>query len=483
MKKAILYIILLSSTLACKKSWLEIVPMGQRVATNVKDYELMMNDPAYYMYSWSGGLQEPMFMGDEIAAEGNYFLNRFASKERLFRWEDIIYPSSDENAPAITVHNTQLYNLNKIINEVLETAGGTPQQKNAIRGEALATRAWSYFNMVNYYCKPYLAATADADPGFPIVTKADVNTVGYSRGSLQQSYDFIISDFKEAIKSLPAKPSLATHMSQPAAEGLLGKVYLFMGRPADALPYLQSALSQVAANGSPVLINFNEALAPDGAFQPINPVTGPRSPGQDPSDIREAVVSKVWNCGPYVQYGNSGLVLTPQAAALYDASDLRLQLYTNRNPDNTPNAAGRLRKYGVQYARFGLQLPELYLLSAECKARIGDLTGAVADVETLRKNRMPAVAATVPADIAASQTALIKFIIDERIREFAIEGYRWFDMRRLSVDPLFAGASYMHTIYNANGATTEYTLSLPNRLVLRFPRNIMDANPDMANNP
>jgi hypothetical protein len=197
----------------------------------------------------------------------------------------------------------------------------------------------------------------------------------------------------------------------------------------------------------------------------------------------EAVVSKIWNCGPYALYSSRGLLLSPGAAALFGASDLRLQLYTNRNPDNTPNAGGRLRKYGMQYARFGLQLPELYLLSAECKARTNNLAGAVADVETLRKSRMPLADAAVPAAIAANQAALIKFIVEERIREFAMEGYRWFDMRRLSTDPLFAGNIYKHTIFNANGTTTEYTLPMPNRLVLMFPKNIMEANPDMNNNP
>ncbi|HEY8954626.1 RagB/SusD family nutrient uptake outer membrane protein [Chitinophaga sp.] len=478
-----LYIIFLFSCIACKKSWLEVVPMGQRVASNVNDYELLMNDPGYYLYAWSGGWQEPMFMGDEVAAEGAYFLNRSVIKERLFRWTDTIYVNSNETAPAITLHNTQMYSLNKVINEVMETDGGTIQQKSVLLAEARATRAWSNFNMVNYYCKPYVAATAGTDPGFPIIDKADVNTAVYPRGTLQQSYDFIINDYKEAIKNLPVKRTITTRMSRPAAEGLLGKVYLFMGKPAEALPYLQSALSQVSANGSPGLYNFNETLAPGGAFLPIDPVNGPRSPWQNPSDLKEALVSKVWNCGPYTSLGNGGLVLAPWAAALYGPGDLRLQLYTKRNPDNTPNPGGRLRKYGAQYARFGLQLPELYLLSAECKARTGDLTGAVADVETLRKNRMPAADATVPSIIAGNQNALIKFIIEERVREFAMEGSRWFDMRRISVDPVFTGISFKHTIYNANGSTTEYTLPLPNRLVLKFPRNIMEGSTDMTNNP
>lgn len=483
MKRPILYIFILIAFTACKKSWLNVVPVGYQVATTTDDYDQLMNDPAFYVYSYTGGWQEPMYMGDEVGAEGSYFLNHSTTAERLFRWADSVYITSDQSAPALTLHTQQVYSLNLIINGVMTAQGGTTQRKNAIRAEALATRAWSHFNMVNYYSKPFADATAATDPGFPVVTTSDVNISKFDRGTVRQSYDFIISDLKEAILYLPVRQAIATRMSKPAAQGLLGKVYLYMGKPAEALPYLAAALDQIKSNGSPVLYDYNKELAPGGSFLPIDVMNGPKGPGQNPSDIVEAVVSKVWNCGPYTQYSSRGLVLSPEAAALYGTNDLRLKMYTNRNPDNTPNAGGRLRKYGLLYARFGLQLPDLYLLSAECKARTNDLAGAVADVEVLRKARMPLADAAVPPAIATNQNALIRFIIDERTREFALEGYRWFDMRRLSVDPLFSGTSFKHKIFKEGGQDIEYTLPLPNRLVLMFPKNIMEANPDMQNNP
>jgi len=168
---------------------------------------------------------------------------------------------------------------------------------------------------------------------------------------------------------------------------------------------------------------------------------------------------------------------------LYGPTDWRLLFYTSNNPDGSPIPNGRLRKYGVVYSRFGLQLSDLYLLSAEAKVRTNDLAGAKADVEMLRKNRMPVADATVPSVVATDQTALIKFIIDERIREFALEGARWFDMRRLSVDPLFAGQAFTRTLYNTDGSTTTYTLEQPNRLTLQIPPSVIGPNPGMVNNP
>lgn len=490
----LLYITLFTLLTSCKKSWLEVVPMGQLIAVTTDDYDKIMNDPILYQTT-PGGYGEAQLMGDEIAAEGPYFVNKnaFDVRDRFFEWRGDIYSTSAVTSIALTNNLTALYEVNMVINQVMNSTGGTEDRKKGLRAEALATRAWYNFLMASYYCKPYLASSAATDLGFPQITEADATMSSYPRGTVQGTYDFIVKDLQDALADIAAKPLIVTRMSKPAVEGMLGKVYLFMGKYNEALPLLKAALTDVLANGQTSLYDYNQTFATGGSFLPIDATTGPKSPGQIVGDIKEAVVSKTFFSGAYGgnNIGNDGLVLTPQAQALYGSNDYRLLFYINKNMDNTTNAAGRLRKYGVRYSRWGLQLSELYLLSAECKARTNDLGGAVTDVETLRKNRIkvkddagnPINDALVPTAIAGNQTALIKFIIEERIREFALEGYRWFDMRRLSVDPLFEGAVYTHTIYNTNGINTVYTLSQPNRLVLKIPQNIVDGNPDLVNNP
>jgi hypothetical protein len=129
-------------------------------------------------------------------------------------------------------------------------------------------------------------------------------------------------------------------------------------------------------------------------------------------------------------------------------------------------------------------LPDVYLLRAECKARLNDFSGAVDDLQFLRNRRIAnATERLVPATVVDQKDPLIRFIIDERVREFAFDGWRWFDMRRLSVDPLFSSNTYSHTLYTAAGAvSTTYTLTA-DRLTLRFPQKVMDLNTGMVNNP
>jgi len=480
--------VLLSVFASCKKSWLEIVPLGSQVVSTTDDFDKVMNDPAFYNTGNVGGWSEVQLMGDEICADGGYFINKGPRdyRDRFFQWVDSLYPTADVTSFTLRSHLTNLYQINKVINEVMNSTGGTDARKRGLRAEALATRAWSTFTMANYYCKPYVASTAGTDPGFPIITEANVNITSYPRGTVQQTYDLMIKDLTDALVSIPVSPVSVTRWSKPAVEGFLGKLYLFMGRYTDALPLLKAALADVAANGQTTLYNYNQTLGAGGAFLPIDVNVGPANcPGNLQNDLKEAVVSKVFYSGAYGgnYVGKDGLRLTPQAQALYGATDLRLLLYISKNEDNSLNTAGRIRKYSMKYSRWGLQLSELYLLSAECKARTNDLSGAVTDVQTLRTNRMPAADAVVPAATAGNQTALTKFIIDERTREFAMEGYRWFDMRRLSVDPLFTGMIFTHTVYNADGTTTVYTMKQPNRLVMKLPRLITDGNPDMINNP
>ncbi|NSL90092.1 RagB/SusD family nutrient uptake outer membrane protein [Chitinophaga sp. Mgbs1] len=87
----------------------------------------------------------------------------------------------------------------------------------------------------------------------------------------------------------------------------------------------------------------------------------------------------------------------------------------------------------------------------------------------------------MPADkevvSATTQEEMIRFVIDERIRELACTGQRWFDMRRLSNDPLFKDITYTHTL----GSKT-WTLS-PERLTLRLPAKILQQNPGMPDTP
>lgn len=469
---------------ACKKDFLNVIPQGRQIASTTDDYYKLMNDKRFFVYDFAGGWQGQVLMGDDVATEGSYFSQVQSPSQKAFQWADDIFLSQNIDwTQQLWLSN--LYTLNKVINEVETSTGGTDAQKKVILAEAYATRGWLYFQFINFFGKSYVKASAATDLGFPIVTSADVTVKTFTRASVQQVYDFIESDFKNAIASLPLTSQSAIHFNRAAAKGLLAKVYLFSGRNTEALQLFNEAFADNSASAIPArLYDYNTEFAAGGKFDPVTDNGPSNSPGIDYLDVTESVVAKSFYNYVYAGngYGNDFIVLSAKTRALFAATDLRLNFYAAQFPYQQPNPSGRLAKIGVQYTKFGLQISELYLLRAECKARLNDLAGAQADLLSLRNNRMPASAAVLPTTVTGSQTALLSFIFDEREREFAAEGYRWFDMRREAADPLFAARTYTHTVYNEDGTETTYNLK-KERLTMRLPYYIKASNPDMPDNP
>ncbi len=475
---------------SCKKDFLNVIPKGKQVAITTNDYGLLMHAPSMYLNTAGGGWQAPGIMGDDVSAEDSYYSSAQPRSQAAFSWANDIY-QRDDILFDIRDWLSQIYTVNKVINEVMESAGGTEQEKKAIQAEAFAQRAFVNFQFVNFYGKPYVAATATNDPAFPLITTADINVSNFTRASVQDVYAAIVNDLKTAIPNLPlANAGGPIRFAKASAEGLLGKVYLFMGDNAAALAMLNAAFADNASAKQPAqLYDYNKEFADGGKFSPVT-IDGPsNSPEVNYDDFTESLLARSYYNGVYSGngFGADFVVLSPSAEALFKPSDLRLNFYTPNFSYGTSNPSGRLAKYNSYsgpYVKYGLQISELYLLRAECKVRLNDLAGAKSDLETLRKNRMPVADAPVPAAIAADKGALLQFVFDEREREFATQGYRWFDMRRISVDPLLTHPTYKHILYKdeTNSNTVEYTLDHV-RLTMRIPPSIMIANPQFSNNP
>ncbi len=478
--KPILFLVMILGFVSCEEEFLEVTPKGRIILETTADYNLALSNQNLININYGFGVSaSQVIMGDEIGAYKPYFDGTALRHQRFFRYEGDVY-QPDEDALEMGSLMTNIYAYNVIINGVLSATQGTEQQNRSLQAEALSGRAWTYFLLINYYGKPYNAATAASDPGYPIVTDADVTLNQFTRASVQEVYDFIVKDLTDAIPYLPTENTSRVRMTKVAAEGLLGKVYTFMGRYEDALPHLNQSLAGLSSGPLALgLHNYNETLAEGGSFQPIT-VFGPTYPIL-PNDNEIVFGKQFVNNNTFI--GNE-FVLTPTASALFTASDLRLNFYATSAFFAEEYPTGMLRRTSPSNTQVGIIVPELYLLRAECKARLNDLAGAVTDVETLRRNRMPLADMAVPSAIAGNQQSLVRFILEERIREFAVQGYRWFDMRRLSVDPIYRQTiNFNHVLYDADGSVIETYPLEEDRLVLKFPQKVINQNPGMENNP
>ena len=112
-----------------------------------------------------------------------------------------------------------------------------------------------------------------------------------------------------------------------------------------------------------------------------------------------------------------------------------------------------------------IRFSEMLLIAAEGRARSGNDAAARTHVNNLRTNRGLAATTDGGAD-------LINLIMNERRVEFALEGHRFFDLKRLGMDIPKAASSGVPTL--------QYT---DFRVLSFVPNNSLNNNTNMVQNP
>lgn len=468
MKKHINYILaiaLSTSIISCGKSFLEVEPKGSLIATKTTEYENMLYN------SISVGFDAPtLILGDDATVLDTYFGASPVPLQRLFRYQGDIYePEASADELTIPIRNIYLYN--KIINEVMDSKGGTEAIKRSIQAEARASRAFFNLYLINYYGKPYMASTAATDLGIPLVTQADVAQNSFTRATVQQVYDNMISDLKESIPMIPVNVPNRQRMCKSAAELTLAKIYWFMGNYAQALELIKEAKSHMPTSFESFIYNYNQTYA-NGTWIVTSGI-----------ENRQSLLART--SLSFMTNNSNDMLLAPWVSKLYSKNDQRLKSFSTKPYLGTAvfpveGLSRRIGPFGAQ-APLGVYLPDVELMQAECEARTGNSNAATTILTSFREKRMPAEEAKIGN---LEKDALIKFIVEERIRELALYGYRWFDMRRLSNDPIFKDQQYQHAIYGAKeGKVIDIIKLSPERLTLRFPIGVIARNPGMENNP
>ena len=450
--------------------FLDVAPSSSvSIPTFIEDYENMLY-PFYLKYNANPILA---VMGDDVYWSKSFY-NSWSGNEqfrRAYLWSDEIYDQSMSN----THWNQQygmIYTFNKIVDEVRNVPNEAMGNLLVIEAEARAYRALTYFNLVSVYAKPYALAN-ESDPGIPVIQKNDVTETKRERTPVREVYNFIISDLDSAIKYLPPHPTKASRYQAARLNviGLKAKVLYHMNEYGRALTELENFFELLATTTS--RFNYSYAL-----FNYENATPSPYDSVYDPvADVEDVMINE-YMFDPTkgsLYTGSIAVLASNHLMSLFPADgDRRKELMLSKTGTDA-DEPDRVIKEG-HYSNTGISMPDIYLMIAECYARSNRTTEALKYLNDLRENRL--TPATYTELSSSDSQVILRWVLEERIKEFVATGHRWLDMRRLWNDPV--GSALIEKTRTFDGKT--YTLT-ENRLTVRIPEYVMEFNPGWEQNP
>lgn len=410
--KACLYItvILCFGIVSCsKKKFLDERPKSDLfVPASLDDFQALLDsDVALGLTPVLGELS-----ADNYYLTNSLWLNLGTKEKNAYVWAPDIFNGegniSDWNAP----YKQVLY-ANVVLDELKKVAI-TPdnrQQWDHIKGSAHFIRAYAFYNLVQVFALPYNTAIANNEnTGIPLKLTPNVDEP-IKRSTLAQTYTQILNDLLEAKERLAdSVTSYRNRPNKPAALAQLARVYLSMREYDKAGAYADSSLQLYRP-----LIDYNTRdIASRSPWDRTNAET------MYQSRFVETNVLK----------GVSGHAAVDSTLySTYAENDLRRSLFFIASGGKISFKGSYT---GSIFAFTGLATDETFLIRAECRARAGNINGAMDDLNTLLIQRWKS-GTFVPFTASTPEQAL-DIILLERRKELPCRGVRFTDIRRLNQD-------------------------------------------------
>ena len=433
-------LLFLITSFGCKK-FLEVQPKGVVIPKTISDYETILNsNEIIKTYPYLGWMPT-----DEIKA---FFpVSNTSPDKNLYLWVSDIDADTKVPPSIWSTSYTSVYYSNIIIKEVMQASDGTEQQKKQLYAEALANRANDYFNLLEFFVKPYDAATAATDLGIPLATSIDVSEKAPARSTVKECYDAIIKDLLAAANDVPAKSLNKFRVSKAGVYGMLSRVYMVMGMYDKAQEFADKVLET-----NNILTDYNAYNSRDN-FPPTE--TSPES---------------VWiKFSDYI-YGAAYQIASADLVSLYATGDFRKD-YLLENYDGDYYFTG----YPLT-VNFGISVPEMMLNKAENLARNNKVNDAMDIINFIRQKRI-ATADYTPLAATDKEDALTK-VLNERRVELAVKGRRWSDMRRLDKENRMPAVKR----YDADGVVIATLEPHSPKYVFQIPKRVTMLNPAIKPN-
>ncbi|MDR0763105.1 MAG: RagB/SusD family nutrient uptake outer membrane protein [Bacteroidales bacterium] len=327
------------------------------------------------------------------------------------------------------------------IDNLIAKSSGKPSDIKTLevyKGAALSVKAYCEWLIVQYYCLPYSEENKNTN-GIILIgdSKIGINEDVHT-SKLGKTYDHIVAEINNAIEfykrndaktvSYKDSPSWQFLPSLSMAYILKGRVMLDLGRNNEAIGAADSAIlyatdRKIVSDKSALLEMYRKEATPTS--EDIWTVYFDIETQNSANSINNF----------YNTYGGYISIDVHNLLESVKGSDIRYALYPEKLDDSLNTT------YCLKYANKNyvnnvpvMRIPEAYYIKAEAQAKLGNIADAKESVfEVIGKRNSQVTDVSVMERIygAANTTdEMIDFILNDKRREFAGEGLRWFDLRR-----------------------------------------------------
>jgi hypothetical protein len=354
--------------------------------------------------------------------------------------------------------------------EALPTANITAALRDETEGQAKGLRALMYFDLMRAYAYEPNMAPANANRGgVPLILKgvlAPSQIELKARASQEEVYAQLYSDLTDAVAKAPVAGG-PYYMTQVAANALFARVALYNQDWATAEKYATDALTAkgTLVTNANYVSSWRAATHPESIFEVLFK-NASESIGVNES-VQSAYTTRV-SLTSNTLGGYGAVVPTTAFLNLFAANDVRKNLYelgVARSNSTVIECTKFLGKTGTIYMDNipVIRVSEVYLIRAEARAKQGNNTGALSDLNAIALRANPGL--TPFAGLTG--TTLVDKIIEQRRLELAFEGDRWFDLKRRGKDVI--------------KSTGNVTFDDP-RILANIPVRELQSNPNLVQN-
>lgn len=471
-KHSIVFITLVMGLFSCN-NWLELEPENKLVQQEFWKKKEDVTAVIAAMYNSYRACAYDLWIWGEVRADLVLFNGSLVSNYRSIANSDILSTNGaidwSEFYNAINLANTIMVFSPKVV--ALDETFDSQTQK-AYEAEALFIRSKAYFDLVRVWKEvPLVLQASNADTvsfSIPKSKEADI-LAQIEKDLLKAKTTAFKDDFADDLEMYKGRANIHS------INALLADVYLWGEQYQKCI----EVCDEIISSGKFQLQDANnwfELYFPGNAPESIFEIQYNQSYDNETNPINNNLIMVT---------GASQVSLTPYAQGLFGVSDIRksfpnpLSKFQYQDPGTLQRRNASQCDANIIYYRYA----DILLMKADALSELGKFSESNAYInEILERATLPPI--MIEHDIATFRSV----ILEERSKEFIIEGKRWFDVLRYAKRNKFENKAFIIQMI-LSGADVKQRPILRSKILdtmsyyLPIPQKELDISPKLVQNP